>query len=80
MNENSNRVWVNSVDKKFDCVVTRTEPGKGILKVSLNGVVLGEKEVVISYDAKFGPDVFDVNDWSEYCIEVVDKYLAENKS
>jgi len=72
-------IWTNVVDKKYQVQVTRTEDRKGVLKVKLDGVVIGEEDVTISYGAQFGPDAADVNDWCDSAIKIVDKHIEENK-
>lgn len=38
--------------------------------------VLLEEKVVLSYEARFGPDVADVQDWQNQAITVIDEYIA----
>lgn len=70
----SNIVWESKLDTIYNCQVTRTDEYKGILKLTNteNDWVLVEQEVGLSYGAKFGPDVDDVAQWQEICIQAVD--------
>ena len=70
----SNIVWESKLDTIYNCQVTRTDEYKGILKLTNteNDWVLVEQEVSLSYGAKFGPDVDDVAQWQEICIQAVD--------
>lgn len=77
--DNSNIVWKNRVDEKYDCYVERKDSHNGVLKVDLNGENLLSKDVPISYGAAFGPDVSDVNDWSEQVIDFIDGLQPEGK-
>lgn len=67
-------VWQSMLDEVFDCRVTRTGPYRGQLTVTdtKNAFDLIEKEVTLSYDAKFGPDIADVGLWQQLCVEAVD--------
>ena len=70
----SNIVWESKLDTIYNCQVTRTDEYKGILKLTNteNDWVLVEQEVSLSYGAKFGPDIDDVAQWQEICIQAVD--------
>ena len=70
----SNIVWESKLDTIYNCQVTRTDEYKGILKLTNteNDWVLVEQEVGLSYGAKFGPNVDDVAQWQEICIQAVD--------
>lgn len=65
-------VWKDKLDSKYDIVVTRTKPYKGLLRVSEGDTILLEEEVLLSYDAKFGPDAFDIEDWQNRVIKFID--------
>jgi hypothetical protein len=67
-------IWESNLDNRYDCKVTRNLEYTGQLKVldtETNQVLLDE-EVRLSYGASFGPDVFDVADWRDKIIAVVD--------
>lgn len=67
-------VWEARLDNKYHCTVTRVSERKGQLKIVAqeNQEVLLNKEVGLSYGAIFGPDMDDVMDWEQICIETVD--------
>jgi hypothetical protein len=77
-----NLVWYSILDDKY--VVTVTRPGKEHV-LSQNGYVgifeifnaLGHRlyteEVGLSYGARFGPDVADVDEWQTKAIDFIDK-------
>lgn len=69
-----NLVWQSMLDEVFDCRVVHTAPYRGRLTVTdtSDSSVLMEKEVNLSYDAKFGPDVLDVESWQQMCVNAVD--------
>lgn len=69
-----NIVWESTLDDIFECKVTRIDDYKGQLTVkeNVNGQILLDKEVGLSYGAQFGPDMDDVAQWQEMCVEVVD--------
>lgn len=54
-------------------VIRRTTPRRGVLIVTdHDGHELGRRDVTISYDAIFGPDVADVPDWERVACEIID--------
>lgn len=67
-------VWENTVDQGVWLVrVVRTAPYQGLLSVTkVDGKVVHEEPVGISYDAPFGPDVADLDQWMDRAIEVID--------
>ena len=75
-------VWKQTVDDgAFTCEVIRSESSSyvGTLQVTVtaSGQVLLEEEVGLSYEARFGPDVADIQDWQEKAITVIDAYIAD---
>ena len=68
-------IWESTVDQgKFHCSVVRLGEYHGWLKVfdvDTNEVIL-ERDVDLAYDAKFGPDIDDVQFWEAICIETID--------
>lgn len=72
---NLNYVWEATLDNKYHCSVSRTGDYTGKLKVidtEKDSIIL-DKEVGLSYQAMFGPDVDDVRLWEDLSIEAVDK-------
>ncbi len=67
-------IWQAKLDDRYDCLVTRVNEAHGQLTVTDNTdkKVLLEREVTLAYGAQFGPDVDDVADWEEWCIQTVD--------
>lgn len=62
----------NDTQGEFYAVVERVAPYRGVLKLvrlSNTNKVLREKKVTISYDAIFGPDVADVQEWGQQVTE-----------
>lgn len=74
-NDKIDYVWEARLNKKYHCTVTRIAERKGQLKIvdEENQEVLLNKEVGLSYGAIFGPDIDDVMDWEQTCIETVDR-------
>lgn len=68
------QVWQATLDERYRVMVTRTAPYEGLLQVvdTEGGELLHEEEVVVSYDAIFGPDVADVARWQEIAMRIVD--------
>jgi hypothetical protein len=50
--------------------VIRLSPYKGLLTVSFKGDVFHKQEVPVMYDAKFGADYSDMNQWSMIACQV----------
>ena len=72
--ENANIVWQSHLDKKYNCIVTRIDERNGLLKIvsDENKEVLLEQKVGLSYGAIFGPDIDDVREWEQICINKID--------
>lgn len=68
-------VWKDQVDKKYDVYVERVEPYKGQLVIKEGDNELTRKFVTITYDAKFGPDTFDLLQWELDCIDFIENQL-----
>lgn len=59
-------------DGAYHVVVKRLAPYKGqLILTDKEGKVLLEKEVALAYDARFGPDVDDLDLWEAMVAEVV---------
>lgn len=65
-----NRIWEARLDDKYDVYVVDGIPATAY--VELDGEVLASKNVVLSYGAIFGPDMFDVEEWAQWAVSVVD--------
>ena len=65
-------IWESTLDKKFTVWVERVAPYEGELVISENGKMLTIKQVTISHDAMFGPDINDIRDWEIFCIDFID--------
>ena len=77
MTDSDNLVWSATVDDNtWLATVTSVEPYKGTLTVSSvsNGTVILIKEVGLSYNAMFGPDVDDVATWQMHTIDAIDTW------
>lgn len=65
-------IWESDLDKKYLCQVHRNNLGGGILTIKYGETLLLEKDVVLSFGAFFGPDVGDVYEWQDMCVEFID--------
>lgn len=67
-------IWEAKLDDRYDCQVTRINEAHGHLTVTdtTNQTVLLSNEVTLAYGAAWGPDVDDVLDWQERCVQAVD--------
>jgi len=74
------KVWESKLDELYQCEVERTEPHKGRLTMKdSDGNLLINEEVSLAFDAEFGADVMDIQDWQERCSEVADQ-AAEQRT
>ena len=64
----SDVVWSSTLDDKYQCEVTRTAPYTGELVMKDGDKEILRQKVALSYDAAFGPDLADVNEWEEICV------------
>jgi hypothetical protein len=69
-----NKIWENRLDDKYDVFVEGVEDGyKGFFVIMEGDIELLREEVSISYGAKFGPDVADVAEWEQRCVDFIDE-------
>lgn len=66
-------MWTTQLDDKFDIYVERVEPYKGELVIMDGDKEIYRKLVALSYDAKFGPDVADVDIWQNEILRFIDE-------
>ena len=57
--------------------VVRADVG-GHLTVSFKGKAIYEQEVPLAYDARFGPDVMDIEEWGLLACKVTDEHRANH--
>lgn len=71
-------VWRSTIDQgTYEAKVERLGDYAGnliVTVVSTNEVLL-EEEVLLAYQAIFGPDVGDVAAWQDKAITVIDQYI-----
>jgi|OM-RGC.v1.034117396 hypothetical protein len=72
------KIWEATLDKKYTVYVERVEPYKGELTIKDGDKVLTIKAVTISYDAQFGPDVADIDEWQRTSINYIDNELTKS--
>ena len=82
MNETkrNHAVWAQVLDKRYCTEVIRTRPYYGDLRIfdsQDDYKLIYNEEVVLSFDAKFGPDVSDAYNWEKQVIEFVDGITVE---
>jgi hypothetical protein len=68
-----NKIWENRLDDKYDVFVEQTSGYNGFLVILEGDKELIREEVSISYGAKFGPDVADVAEWEQRCMDFIDE-------
>ena len=71
LNKNDD-VWVSTLDDIYECRVSRTKPYCGKLTITVDGNLLFEQSVSLDYDARFGPDIANVAEWQELCVNYID--------
>ncbi len=70
-------VWHAMLDTRYLCEVKRIGPYKG--KITMTDTTnpadkpMLDMEIVLSFDAAFGPDVADVNAWMQLCVDTVER-------
>lgn len=65
-------IWSSRLDDTFDVKVERLAPYNGELVIIQDGKELLRETVSISYNALFGPDIADLDQWTQRCCEFVD--------
>lgn len=68
----ANEVWTATLDHKYVVNVIREAPYRGILTITEGKQVLHRESVGLRYNAQFGPDVDDVEDWQKIAERVID--------
>ena len=74
-------IWKSTLDKRYLCRVVRIQrrgvkdgyAGKLTVTDTRHDSVIYEQAVGLAYGAAFGPDVDDVRQWEDLCVDVVDK-------
>ena len=67
--------WAGVLDHRYGLEVKRIEPYKGLLCIfdlDDNNKLMYNAEVRISFDARFGADAFDVAEWQNISINIID--------
>ena len=75
MSDDPNIVWTQRIDETYPVTVTRTAPYLGLLQVwadEAKSAVIHQQSVGLMYDAMFGPDMDDVNEWMNVTTDVID--------
>ncbi len=65
-------LWEADLDDIYHCEVTRKTASLGVLRITKGSETLLEKEVSLAYGAAFGPDIDDVMQWQNDCLDFVD--------
>lgn len=65
-------VWEAGLDGCYVVSVVRLAPYQGQLQIRKGGALVRVEPVALSYDALFGPDAEDVNQWQELALQFVD--------
>lgn len=75
--------WKTELDHTWDIKVYRTEgtdyKGTLVMKHKENETIVLEKEVDLSFGARWGADVSDVAMWQKWCIDVADAQPGKDK-
>lgn len=74
----SDLVWASVCDGIYDVKVYRLAPYKAVLVVTHGDDELGRKDVGLSYDSRFGPDMGDIEEWQIEGAKIVDGKLKPN--
>jgi hypothetical protein len=77
MTNDPSLVWSATLDDRYIIRVERTDPYSGELVILDGDKELLREKVVLSYNALFGPDVFDIEAWQERAAEFVDERTPE---
>lgn len=67
-------IWEAKLDDLYDCKVTQTDDYLGQLTmIDPFDRKLIDREVQLTFGARFGPDVADVAYWEELCVAALEK-------
>lgn len=76
----TNVIWQNRLDNRFDIVVfAAVQPYRGVLVIRDGAAELRREPVLVSYNAAFGPDAADVDEWMERGLSIVDEAKAPDE-
>jgi hypothetical protein len=65
-------IWESGLDDKYHVKVIRTAPYIALAVITEGDKELARKETRLAFDASFGPDIADLQEWQEWAISVVD--------
>jgi hypothetical protein len=65
-------LWQSTLDDRYEAVVVRVAPYKGLLTILDAGEEIFSQQVGLMYNAQFGPDLDDVADWQEIVVHFID--------
>lgn len=69
-------IWEANLDDTYICKVTRKGENVGVLTVhDSQGVRLFKEDVSFSFNAMFGPDASDIENWQSLIVDVIDAYV-----
>jgi hypothetical protein len=78
----THRVWDGVLDGKYLCHVDGYSDDwyEGVLTIrdKDTDTILHAESVGIAYGARFGPDMDDVDEWTNLCINFIDKKEQNN--
>lgn len=75
--DDMDNIWEATIDNRFKCSVVRSEDYTGkliIVDTEDEDKIIHKTDVSLSYGAMFGPDVSDISEWEEICINIVDEF------
>ena len=83
--DNNQIVWWANIDENYSILVFRTGQNKGTTHLyegflDQDKVELRSKNVTLSYDARFGPDINDVEQWKTWAINIIDNEFTISKN
>lgn len=67
----TDKVWESKLDDIYDVYVERLAPYKGLLVCKNGDATLLEKEVTITFDAIYGPDIADLQEWQDEVVKII---------
>jgi hypothetical protein len=65
-------IWQATLDDRYTCTVERLGRSCGRLIIRDGEIELFAEGVMLHYEARFGPDVADVESWMGKCEEFID--------
>lgn len=73
-------IWEAGLDGKYICQVSRVDNTTGnLFIINENEKVIFKEEISLSFRTPFGPDINEIENWKEKCLNFIDSGIDYHK-